>query len=382
MKPHYFSAGSRNETYESRGASHLLRSCAGLTTKHATGFGITRRLQQIGGALTCTSDREVISYTIEVSRNNTEEALRILQDAVTGQVFKPWDLKDNNPRMRVDLANVSDQVRAVDMLHRAAYRTGLGNSIYCAPHNLGKISSETMQHFFAQNCTASRCAVVGINVDHNTLSGYAQSLGLDSGDGAKGECKYHGGTDERLETGGSSTSVAVATNGSSYANEKEGLAFAILQHAGGCSPSTRRGASNGALTKVIQGVAPNVGVVTLNALYSDNGLFGFVASGPSKEIGQAIEAGAKTLKTCSPSAEDIARGRANLKAKFAYYMESDSGLVDALANQSVMFGHVWSIGKAWEAIDSVTDADVKAVSFIIFYILFTLTLFINYFSSV
>lgn len=69
----HFSAGARNETYETRGASHLLRSCGGLSTKHATGFGITRRTQQIGGALTITSDRELICYTIEVTRNNTEE---------------------------------------------------------------------------------------------------------------------------------------------------------------------------------------------------------------------------------------------------------------------------------------------------------------------
>ncbi len=357
-----FSVGARNETYENRGASHLLRSCAGLSTKNATGFAITRRIQQIGGSLTCTSDRETTSYTIEVTRNNTEEALQVLQDAVTGQAFKPWELADNLPRLRVDLANVSDQVKAVDLLHRAAFRTGLGNSLYCAPHSLGKISSETLQHFFAENCTANRCAVTGINVDHKMLSGYAQSLGLETGDGAKGDCKYRGGTDERLETGGNRTTVAVGTSGGSFANEKEALAFAILQHAGGCTPNVLRGAANGALTKVLQAAAPNVAAVTINALYSDNGIFGFVASGPCKEIGQAVEVGAKTLKTCSPSADDIARGRANLKAKCAYWMESETGLIDALATQSVLFGQVWSVAKSWEMIDSVSDADVKAVS--------------------
>jgi ubiquinol-cytochrome c reductase core subunit 2 len=357
-----FRAGARNETYESRGASHMIRICAGLSTKNATGFGITRRTQQIGGALTCTSDREVISYTIDVSRNNTAEALKILQDAVTGQLFKPWELSDNLPRVKVEIANLSDEVKAVELLHRAAYRTGLGNSLYCPSYNVGKLSSETLQHYFATNFTTNRCAVVGVNVDHKVLSDYAAGLGLESGAGTSNECKYRGGTDERLETGGSRTAVAVATNGGSFATEKEALAFAVLQMAGGCSPSTKRGALNGALTRVIQVAAPNVAAVTLNASYSDNGLFGFVASGPSKEIGQAIETGVKTLKTCSPAPEDISRGRANLKARCAFLLETDAGVVEALGQQSVKLGQVWSLKKCWEAIDAVSDADVLAVA--------------------
>lgn len=249
------------------------------------------------------------------------------------------------------------------MLHHAAYRSGLGNSIFCPEHKVGKLSSETLQHFLANNFTTNRCAVAGVNVEHKYLVGFAQNLGLESGDGPKHDCQYRGGTDERLECGGSHAAVAVGANGSSFANQQEAMAAAVLQHAGGLGASTKRGAQNGALTKVIAAAAPHTASVTLNALYTDNGLFGFVASGPSKEIGRAVEAGVKTLKNCSPTDDDIARGKAALKAKIACMMDSESGMIDAMATQSCLMGNVWSAAKAMEAVDSVTSADVKSVSF-------------------
>lgn len=65
-----FRAGSRNETYDTQGISHMLRLCTGLTTKGSSGFAITRNIQQLGGDLTAASDREHISYTLKITRNN------------------------------------------------------------------------------------------------------------------------------------------------------------------------------------------------------------------------------------------------------------------------------------------------------------------------
>lgn len=358
-----FSAGSRNETYETQGASHILRIAAGLSTKKATSFGITRSIQQVGGSLSVTSDREIIAYTIEVTRDNLETALSFLENAVIGQTFKPWEISDSLPRVKVDLANVSNQVRAIELLHRAAYRSGLGNSIFCPKYQVGKLSSETLQHFYATNFTTNRAAVSGVNVEHQVLAGFAQSLALESGAGASSQCKYHGGSDERLERGGRQTSVAVATNGGSWGNVQEGLAFEVLQYAAGVRPATKRGAANGALTKVIQAAAPNTAAASLNAIYSDNGLFGFVASGPAKEVGNAVEAGIKAMKSASVSDEDVARGKAGLKADIAFTYGSDASLVQQLAGEAALLGSAHSLKAILDAVDAVQASDVKAVSF-------------------
>lgn len=89
----HFSAGSRNENYDSLGAAHLLRIAAGLSTKKASQFGICRNIQQAGGSLTVTGDREILAYTLEVTRDQLETALQFLENTCIGQVFKPWEIE-------------------------------------------------------------------------------------------------------------------------------------------------------------------------------------------------------------------------------------------------------------------------------------------------
>lgn len=356
------------------GASHIVRVAAGLSTKNATTFGITRNIQQVGGSLSVTSDREIIAYTIEVTRDHLETALQFLEKSVTGQVFKPWEIEDNLFRVKIDLANVTPQVRAVELLHQAAFRNGLGNSIFCPKHKIGKISSETLQHFFESNFTSNRGAVAGVNVEHQMLVGFSQSLQIGNGDGARNESKYFGGVDRRKEKGGRLSSVAVGTSGGSWSNLKEGIAFSVLQRAAGASPNTKRGNSAGILTKAIQAAAPNTAATTLNATYSDNGLFGFVVSGPAKEAGTAVEAGIKALKSASLSEEDVNRGKAQLKSEIAFIYETDGSLVQALAGQSAGLGAPLTLKAALDAVDGVSSADVKAVR-LSFYLIFSKLIF-------
>jgi ubiquinol-cytochrome c reductase core subunit 2 len=338
-----------------------MRIAAGLSTKNATQFGICRNIQQSGGSLTVTADREVIAYTLEVTRDQLETALQFLENTVTGQVFKPWEIQDSIPRVKVDLANVSQQVRAIELLHQAAFRSGLGNSLFCPEHKVGKISSETLQHFFSSNFTASRSAVAGVNVDQQVLSGFAQSLNLGSGSGASNASKFYGNAEVRCEKGGRTATVAVGTAGASLASPQETLAFAILQQAAGVRPPTKRGGNVGALGKVISSAAPNSAVTSLNASYTDNGLFGFVVSGPAKEIGAAVEAGVKALKSANLSDEDIARGKAGLKADLAFTYESESSLITALAGQGALLGSAQSLSAALAAVDAISASDVKNV---------------------
>lgn len=201
-----------------------------------------------------------------------------------------------------------------------------------------------------------------MNVDHQVLSGFAQSLALETGAGTNNQCKFHGNAENRCESGGRTTSVAVAVGGGAWANPQEALAFEILQHAAGLAPATKRGANNGALTKVISSAAPNTAVSTLNACYSDNGLFGFIVSGPAKEAGAAVEAGVKTMKSCSVSDSDIARGKASLKSAIAFAYDSDSSLISTLVGQGAIIGSAQSLKHALDAVEAISDSNVKDVS--------------------
>lgn len=281
-----FSAGSRNEGYENLGTTHVLRANAGNTNKKSTVFGVTRNIQAVGGSLTATTDRETVAYNVELTRDNVETGLKFLKDVSVEQAFKPWEVKATERRIREDLARVAPDVRAIDLLHRAAFRTQLGNSIFCAKHHVGKISPECLQHYVATNFTANRGAVVGVGIDHQLLVGYAKNLYLEEGSGDSAPSKFVGG-DLRVDKSGELASVAVGTQGAALSNQKEALAFAVLQNVAGTGPSARRGGVNGSVGKVVTSALSSPFVFSaLNASYTDNGLFGFVLSGNGREIGK------------------------------------------------------------------------------------------------
>uniref|UniRef100_A0A182QP28 Peptidase M16 N-terminal domain-containing protein n=1 Tax=Anopheles farauti TaxID=69004 RepID=A0A182QP28_9DIPT len=352
-----YRAGSRNETADSLGAAHVLRAAGGLSTKTATTFGITRNIQQAGGSLTTTADREVVAYSVAVTKDQLEVGLKYLEATATGQVFKPWELAELTPIIRNELARLPAEVQAVEALHKAAFRDGLGNSVFCPEHLVGKHSSETMQHYFAANCTTNRAAVAGVGVDHQLLVGFAQSLALESGAGSENKSSFNTG-EVRRETACTRASVAVGAQAVGWKTLKEATAFWVLQRAAGVGPATKRGSNNGVLTKVLSGVNSSA----LYNGYTDNGLFGFIVSGEAKHVGKAVEAGVKALKSLSVSDADVARGKALALLTIGEITENQSGLHHQLGEEAALLGQVYKNSDLVAAVNAVTTGDVQAAA--------------------
>lgn len=320
-------------------------------------------MQQIGASLDATSDRELITYTVELSRAHLDTGLKFLQATACNQLFKPWELEDNVPRLRTDLGNVSHQVRAVELLHKAAYRSGLGNSVFTPKYNIGKLDTETLQNYFTKNFTTNRTAVTGVGIDHQLLVGFAQNLQLESGAGTDSVSTFNGGAEIRRDKAGKLAHIAVATQGAPLKNFKEALAFAVLQAAAGISPVTKRGESQGPLVQAItKSSKGQIAASALNVSYSDNGLFGFIVSADAGSACKAVQAGIAALKSGSISAEAIARGKAQLKAAVLTAGESGRDINGILSTQAALLGQVLSVQQIAAEIDSLSPEEVCNVS--------------------
>lgn len=217
-----------------------------------------------------------------------DTGLKFLQDTSTQQSFKPWEVDATTKRIQLDLSEITPAERAVDLLHKAAYRSELGNSPNCAKHHIGKISSECLQHFVANNFVSNRAAVVGVGIDHQLLVGYAKHLYLETGSDTITPSKYHGLGDLRVDKAGPLASVAVATQGGALSNEKEALAFAVLQQVAGVGSTVKNGSLNGALGKKVASILgdSSFNFSALNVSYTDNGLFGFTLTADGRQIGK------------------------------------------------------------------------------------------------
>lgn len=282
-----YSAGSRCETYDQLGASHVLRAASALSTSTATKLGVVRNLAYVGANLSASSDRETLSYSVDVNRNDLATALEQLVNVSVHHAFKPWEVSDIAKRVSYETNRLSNDIRAVEALHSALFHGELGNSIYCTSRNVPRINSDVLHGYVRNNLTAARTAIVGVGVDHQLLVGIAKHLELGAGQSGVTPSKINTG-DVRIDEPGNWTTVAFGTQGAAVTNQKEALAFGVLQQIAGTGSNIKGGEAAGALGKVITAAVGNspFGFTSLNASYSDNGLFGVLLVAEANQIGK------------------------------------------------------------------------------------------------
>ena len=98
----------------------------------------------------------------------------------------------------------------------------------------------------------------------------------------------------------------------------------------------------------------------MNASYSDAGLFGFVVSADSKDIGKTVEFLVRGLKSASVSDKDVARGKALLKARIISRYSSDGGLIKEIGRQAALTRNVLEADALLGAIDGISQSQVHS----------------------
>uniref|UniRef100_W5MNG0 Cytochrome b-c1 complex subunit 2, mitochondrial n=1 Tax=Lepisosteus oculatus TaxID=7918 RepID=W5MNG0_LEPOC len=361
----FVKAGSRYETVESLGVTHLLRLAANLTTKGASAFKITRGIEAVGGTLSVTSTRENMIYSVECLRDHIDTVMEYLINVTTAPEFRPWELADLTPRIEVDkaLAHQNPQIGVLENLHAAAYKTALCNSLYCPDYMVGKITSEQLHSFVQNNFTSARMALVGLGVDHAQLKQVGeQFLNIRGGGGAAGAKAAYRGGEVREQTGDSLVHAAVVCEGAGLGSP-EASAFSVLQHVLGAGPYVKRGAN--ATSKLSQGIAKATtqpfDASAFNASYTDSGLFGIYTISQASQAADVIKAAVAQVKAVSQgqlTAADVTRAKNQLKARCLMAAESSEGMLEEMGAQALAGGGYVPAEAVAQKIDSVSASDV------------------------
>jgi len=356
-------AGSRNEVYADAGVSHMLRISAGLATKKNSAFGITRNLQQAGTGLLCTQGREHTLYSVQTTRDNTDLAVDYLCDTVSNQAFKPWELSDSLPRIKLELASLPPSTKALELLHSAAFRSGLGNSLFSPGHKVGSHSTAVLQQFVSKHFTTGRTALVGVGVPHAALVKYAEMLSLEEGAGPSNVAsKFYSG-EERLETGGGLAYIALAAAAPGATSVKEALACMLLQRILGMGAHVKRGSGQGKLAKAAAAAtASNHSVGAIGPMYSDAGLLGAMIVAEGGAAGKVVDAVAAVLRSAAVTEGEVAAAKNNLIADVLSVQGSAASLIEDIGTQVLLAGDVIQADKIPELVNGVSVADVQAAA--------------------
>lgn len=127
--------GSSAETPALAGASKVLEAVAFKSTLNRSTFRLTRELEKLGATARATAGRDHIAFGVDFVKLNSREAVEMLVDSVVNARYTYWEVRDTLDTIKEQLAAQLRNPNVVlsEILHRAAYDGGLGNSLVVDP---------------------------------------------------------------------------------------------------------------------------------------------------------------------------------------------------------------------------------------------------------
>lgn len=361
----FVKAGSRYETVENQGVSHVLRLAANLTSKGASAFKLCRGLESVGASLSVTSSRETMVYSMECLREHVDTLMEYLVNVTAAQEFRPWEVSDLTPRVKIDkaLAQQSPQIGVVEKLHEAAYKNALTNSLYCPDYMVGNITNDHLLSYVEENFITGRMALVGVGVKHSVLSQVGEGiLSTRSGAGAPAAKALYRGGEMRVHNNDGLVHALIACEGG-VAGSAEANAFSVLQRVLGAGPHVKRGAN--LTSKLSQGIAKATtqpfDASAFNATYSDSGMFGVYTIAQADAAGEVIQAAVAQMRGVAEgnvSEADVSRAKTQVKTEYLMSIESSDILLEEIGAQALTTGTYQPPNAVIQAMDTVTHDDV------------------------
>jgi len=122
--------------------------------------------------------------------------VEIFSSYFTSPEFALHEVEDVREKVSLDLARLAadHDTRIIELLHRNAYRTGLGNSLYAPEISLDSVDKTALEQYAAKHFVAGNVAVAGAGVDFHSLEhAVGHHLKIAGAKVASTPTKYHGG---------------------------------------------------------------------------------------------------------------------------------------------------------------------------------------------
>ena len=307
-------------------------------------------------------------YTLECTRDKLDSAMDIVRDVVCRPRFFPWELEDAAPALKLDLAMLASnhQAQLVEAIHKAAYRDGLGNSLFMPDFKIGSFNEDDVLDFYLSRYVDSNMTFVSVGPSHQTLMDHAKKfkpVGVAT-EAPRGS-GYHGGGEVRVEAASDLVHAAVVTEGAAM-DSGDLAALMVLHQAMGTTPAVKYGVSSGRVGKAAAGATSNpVAASCILASYSDSGLFGFQVTAKADDADKVLKSVGAAFTEATKGAlseAEVTAAKAKVKSAFLMWYEEGASVCEDMGAQAAVLGDVASTDQVLAGIDNVTATDVNNVA--------------------
>jgi predicted Zn-dependent peptidase len=352
--------GSRHEAPAENGISHFLEHMSFKGTASRTAQAIAEEIEAVGGELNAATGLETTAYFARVLKGDEGVALELLADILLNSRFAPDELEREREVILQEIAGVRDipEDIAFEMVNEAAYpEQALGRTILGPAENVRRFSPADLstflkRHYRPQQMVLSAAGAIG----HAPLVRHAEALfgGLTQ-DELVGEerAHYHGGArwhQKRFEQ----SHLALAFEGPSYRDSAYFTAqvFSGLYGGGMSSRLFQEAREKRGLCYSIYSSAWGLG---------DTGLLAVHAATGTDMMASLIDVTGAELEDVArrgPSAAELNRAKAQLKAGLLMSLESSSARAEQMARHLLAHGRIVGSDELIRNVDAVSVEDV------------------------
>jgi predicted Zn-dependent peptidase len=355
--------GARHETERQHGISHFLEHMAFKGTKRRSAQQIAEEIEEVGGELNAATALETTAYFARVLKGDEAVALGLIADILQNSTFRRTELEGERQVILQEIAATRDSPDDVgyDLLHDAAFpQQSVGRAILGSPESVGRFTAGELKGFLRSRYHPENMVISAAGaVRHDALVRHAEALfgGL-SGTGRQGaerRAKYVGGTRASGKPFEQSH-LLIGFPSPSYQQEEFYTAQVFSGLFGG-----------GMSSRLFQEVREKRGLCY--AIYSsawglkDTGLFAIHAATGGTLMSALIDVIGAELRRAAeehPSAAEVGRAKAQLKAGLLMSLESSSARAEQMARQLMVHGRVLGTNELIASVEAVTPERVRS----------------------
>ncbi|KAI0233464.1 Mitochondrial-processing peptidase subunit alpha, partial [Massospora cicadina] len=391
----YIDAGSRYETPDVAGASHMLDRIAFKSTENLTADQIKSQINAFGGNVMSHSSRETIQYQGTVYNDDLEKIVPLFAEIIQRPIFLQAELDELKQSTGYEIQEFTNNPEAYlpERLHAVAYKNNsLGKPTLCSPEALPGINSEMLRDYVQKMYTPERIVVAASGAPHDAIVELAQKhfgdmkpaapeppKGIISSLTSRLFSKFQPDLATATYTGGllleeaanaEFTQLLVALQGASVLQD-EIFSLATLQMLlGGGHSFSAGGPGKGIHSRLYRTVLNRYGwsnsCLAFSHAYRDSGLFGIMGSCPSKFNLDMLHVIASSLSSVSDSTRiqdvELTRAKNQIKNNMLMNLESRLTRIEDMGQQVLLTGRCIYSSDVCQRIDSLTKQDIAGVA--------------------
>jgi predicted Zn-dependent peptidase len=347
-------SGSRDETTDEHGISHLLEHMAFKGTRRRSARQIAEEIEAVGGDLNASTSVESTAYFARVLKENVPLALDVLSDILGEPTFDAEELKREQNVIVQEIGATEDAPDDLvfDRLQEIAFpKQAVGRSILGTPATVRSFTPARLRTYLARNYRGPDMLVAAAGaVEHAQIVTEAEKrFASFTGPAAPvpEPAKFGGGT--RVEQRDlEQVHIALALEGLAVGDERLYSLQVFTNMLGG-----------GMSSRLFQEVREKRGLCyaihAFHMPYADTGLFALYAGTDQADAPELMRVviAEITSATENLSEAEVSRAKAQMRAGALMALESSEARIGQLARQMLAYGRPIPLDEIVAKIDAV-----------------------------